>query len=160
MANESLGADERIWRAVRSSGVVLLILFIAACVYVVVASVNQLGEPERARTAPTTSSTPSDSASIQGVTTKRTEVEILVSAMIARHAIASIGTDRNEAQVNPAFWDSADLNGKRGLAIVIAQYCKIQDPSAGGAVTIKSSRSGRKLAEYSSWSGVKIQGED
>jgi hypothetical protein len=84
----------------------------------------------------------------------------LVGAMTARHAIISISVDRDEAQVNPAFWAVADLSQKRGLVIVIAQYRKVHDPSTGGAVIVKSSNSGRKLAEYSVWSGVKIEGEE
>lgn len=159
MSDDSLGADEPIRRALRTYGVAFLVLIIAATIYIVVTSVNQAA-PIPAQPAPVTSTTPSDSVEIQGVTTKRSEVETLVNAMIARHAIASISPDRDEAQVNPAFWNYADLNGKRGLVILIAQFCKIQDPSTGGAVTIKSSRTGRKLAEYSAWSGVTIAGEE
>ncbi len=95
-----------------------------------------------------------------GVTAKRTNVESLVATMIEHHVIVSISPDRFEAQVSPAFWDSVDLTAKRGIVITIAEYCKIHEPSTGGAVTIKSSHSGRKLAEYSVWSGVKIAGED
>jgi hypothetical protein len=93
------------------------------------------------------------------VTANRAEVESLVATMIARRAIISISPDRDEAQVNPLFWEAADLNGKRGLVILIAEYCKIRDPSTGGAVTIRSS-SGRKLAEFSAMSGVNIAGDD
>ncbi|HXH37161.1 MAG TPA: hypothetical protein VNN08_00895 [Thermoanaerobaculia bacterium] len=94
------------------------------------------------------------------VTPKRTDVESAVAAMIEHHVITSIIPDRFEAQVSPAFWDSVDLTTKRGIVITIAAYCKIHEPSTGGAVTIKSSNSGQKLAEYSVWSGVKIASDD
>jgi hypothetical protein len=87
-------------------------------------------------------------------------VDGLVAEMIARSAVKSVDPEEMRAQVNPLFWLQCDADQKRNLVKVLAAFCKGHQPMYGGAVTLFDSHSGRKLAEYSSWSGVKLVGED
>ena len=88
------------------------------------------------------------------------DVDGMVRLLIKEHAVKSIDPSEMEAQVYAAFWNHCDLDAKRDLVKVLAMYCKKHEPRYGGAVTLLEARSGRKLAEYSNWSGIKIAGED
>lgn len=103
---------------------------------------------------------PSEPKAVEVQAQAREDVDDRVKLLIKKRAVKSVDPEEMEAQVNPEFWYSGDLDAKRSVVKLLAMYCKKHAPKYGGAVTLKNSRTGRKLAEYSNWSGIKLAGED
>jgi hypothetical protein len=99
-------------------------------------------------------SVPADSVKVLGATTKISEVYKLMEDLQRIGLITRINENTNEIQVNGLLWSGFDLNGKKGVALVCAQYFKARNVS--GSPELVDNRTGRKLASVSEWSGVKI----
>lgn len=98
--------------------------------------------------------TPADSVTIQGVTSKITDVEKSIAEMKQMGMITRISEANNEVQVNRVLWNAISLDAKKGITLTCAQYFKARGQS--GLAEIVDNRSGEKLASQSAWSGVQI----
>jgi hypothetical protein len=113
------------------------------------------------------SSTPSAPASsvdtpgtveVQGVRTSVAEVEKSIAELRSAGFITSINSNTNEIQVNAMMWAAVELNAKKGITLTCAQYFKAHGQSP--LAELVDNRSGRKLASYGTWGGVKIGGDE
>lgn len=87
------------------------------------------------------------------------DADSLVATLRQRHAVMRVDPANEEALVYAAFWDYCDVDQKRSVVAILANYCKAHEPRYGGAVTVKDAATGRKLAEYSVFGGIKLAGE-
>jgi hypothetical protein len=64
----------------------------------------------------------------------------------------------DDFQVSPAKWALMPYDAKRGVVITVARFAK--EKNGKGYVKLRDYMTGRLLASYDSWSGMKIAGAD
>ena len=69
--------------------------------------------------------------------------------------LTKLDIENNEAWVEPTIWRALEYDTKEGIVIALSKV--FDDAGSTGRVTVRDRYSGRKLASYSSWSGVTIK---